>query len=71
MRPFDVFRRELSILGSFVNPHTTRRALELLANDTVDWRSLISHSFPLSGFTDAWGIHSGGKGIKVCVRPNE
>jgi len=70
VRPFDVFRRKLSILGSFVNPHTTRRALGMLANDAVDWRSLISHSFPLSGFAEAWGLHSSGKGIKVCVRPN-
>jgi L-iditol 2-dehydrogenase len=36
VRPFDVFRRELSILGSFVNPHTTRRAVETLANGSVD-----------------------------------
>jgi threonine dehydrogenase-like Zn-dependent dehydrogenase len=49
VRPFDISRRELSILGSLVNPNTTRRAVEMLANTAVNWRSLISHSFPLSG----------------------
>jgi len=70
VRPFDIFRRELSILGSFVNPHTTRRAVEMLANTAVNWRSLISHSFPLSGFSEAWSLHSNGKGIKICIQPN-
>jgi 2-desacetyl-2-hydroxyethyl bacteriochlorophyllide A dehydrogenase len=70
VRPFDVFRRELSILGSFVNPHTTRRAVETLANGSVDWRSLISHSFSLSDFAEAWRLHSSGQGIKICLRPN-
>jgi L-iditol 2-dehydrogenase len=71
VRPFDIFRRELSILGSFVNPNTTRRAVEMLANDAVDWRSMISHSFPLSGFDEAWSLHSSGKGMKISIRPNE
>jgi L-iditol 2-dehydrogenase len=70
VRPFDIFRRELSILGSFVNPHATRRAVETLANGSVDWRSLISHSFSLSDFEEAWRLHSTGQGIKICLRPN-
>jgi hypothetical protein len=37
-----LFRRELTILGTFTNPYTTRRALQLLAADPDRWRPLVT-----------------------------
>ena len=66
----EVFRRELTILGTFTNPYTTRRAVQLLAADPDRWRPLVTHVYPLAQFSEAWDIHQRGQGLKVCIRPN-
>jgi len=40
--PFEVLSKELTILGSWVNPYTFPRAIELLASGKVDVRPLIT-----------------------------
>jgi L-iditol 2-dehydrogenase len=69
--PFEVFRRELTILGTFTNPYTTRRAVQVLAADPDSWRPLVTHVYPLAQFAEAWDIHQLGQGLKVCIRPND
>jgi threonine dehydrogenase-like Zn-dependent dehydrogenase len=71
IRPFDVFRRELTLIGTFTNPFTTQRAVRVLAADPARWRPLVTHVFPLSSFEEAWAIHLNGSGLKVCLRPND
>jgi L-iditol 2-dehydrogenase len=71
IRPFDVFRRELTLIGTFTTPHTTRRAVQVLAADPERWRPFVTHSFPLARFAEAWAIHLAGTGLRVCVLPNE
>ena len=66
---YDVFRRELTIRGSYTNPYVMDRALALLASGRLDWQSVVTHRFSLDEFDDAWTVHSGGSGLKVCVRP--
>jgi len=44
--PYEIFRGELSILGSFVNPFTHQRAVDLLPR--LDLRALVTHRFPLA-----------------------
>ncbi len=39
---YDAFTRELTIKTSFVNPHTMRRAIDLLSTDVFDPSTLIS-----------------------------
>ena len=69
VKPYDVFRRELTIRGSYTNPYVMDRALALLASGRLDWQNVVTHRFPLDEFDDAWAVHSGGSGLKVCVRP--
>lgn len=71
IRPFEVFRRELTLIGTFTNPFTTRRAVHVLAADPERWRPFVTHSFPLARFAEAWAVHLAGSGLKVCVRPND
>ncbi len=52
LEPFLVFRKELTILGSFINPHTTSRALRLLASGRVRVKELISHKLRLGDVED-------------------
>lgn len=43
--PFEIFSKELTIKGSFINPYTHEEAIALIAKKVVDVSSLISHHF--------------------------
>jgi L-iditol 2-dehydrogenase len=51
--PFEIFSKELTIKGSFINPYTHEEAISLIANHVVDVQSLISHRFLLSELPEA------------------
>lgn len=70
VKPYDVFRKELTIRGSYTNPYVMERALALLASGRIDWRNIVTHQFPLDEFEDAWEAHRSGAGLKVSVHPN-
>jgi L-iditol 2-dehydrogenase len=42
LRPFDVFKREITIKASFINPYTLKRAVSLLGSHRIDVNSLIT-----------------------------
>lgn len=69
VKPYDVFRKELTIRGSYTNPYTMERSLALLASGRVDWRKIVTHRFPLGEFAEAWEAHRTGAGLKVSVYP--
>ncbi len=69
IKPYDVFRRELTIRGTYVNPFTMERALALLAAGRINWEAIVTHRFPLDDFEQAWDTHRSGAGLKVCVQP--
>jgi L-iditol 2-dehydrogenase len=70
IRPYDVFRRELTIRGSYTNPYVMERSLALLASGRIDWQTIVTHRFPLRRFEDAWTVHRTGEGLKVSVHPD-
>lgn len=50
LRPYEIYRRELSIVGSFTNPYTNEAALQLIPR--VDVSSLVSHRIALDALED-------------------
>ena len=52
--PFDVLSKELTIMGSWVNPYTFPRALDILASKKVDVKPLISMRIPLDKIMDGF-----------------
>lgn len=70
VNPYDIFRRELTLRGTYTNPFTMDRALALLASGAIPWETLITHRLPLERFDDAWDAHRRGAGLKVVVQPN-
>lgn len=52
--PFDVLSKELTIMGSWVNPYTFPRALDILAGGKVDVKTLISLKLPLDNIMDGF-----------------
>jgi len=52
--PFNVLSRELTILGSWVNPYSYSRALDILAAGKVNVKPLISNRLNLTEITQAY-----------------
>lgn len=66
---FDVYKKELTIRGSFVNPDTHQRAIKLIEAGVVDFEPIITHHFDLYHMTDAIQTQMGSASIKVMVDP--
>lgn len=50
--PYEIFRRDLSVVGSFALCRTIPESLALLQNGAVDVERIVSHVLPLSDFTE-------------------
>jgi 2-desacetyl-2-hydroxyethyl bacteriochlorophyllide A dehydrogenase len=51
--PFEIFARELRVLGSYLNPHTHGRAVDLVASGRLALDPLISRRVDLAAAVDA------------------
>lgn len=54
LKPDDVFKKELKITSSFINPYTFERAIQVLESKTVDLESLITNIVPLDEIADVF-----------------
>jgi len=52
IRPYDIFQRELTVVGSFVNPYTHERSVHLLPQMGLE--KLRIDAFPLAQFREAF-----------------
>ena len=50
---FDVYKKELAIRGSFINPDTHLRAVELLSAGRINVEPLITHTFGIGEMEQA------------------
>ena len=64
---FDVYKKELTIKGSFVNPDTHDRAVRLINSGKVDFSSIITHRFILDQLPEAIAMQMSSESIKVVV----
>lgn len=55
VKPFEIFKKELIITSSFINPCTHQRALDLIDNGKIDVTSMI---YEVAGLTDLENILS-------------
>jgi len=69
VEPNLVYFKELTIVGSYVNPHTFTRAAALLSAGTVRTDALLIQHFPLEGVHEAFAALREGKTLKSIVRP--
>ncbi len=47
VKPFEIFKKEIVLKSSFINPYTMKRALDLIASGKVDVTSMIYEVAPL------------------------
>ena len=68
---FDLFKKELCITGSIINPDTHQRAVNMINSGKLHIKELITHTFPLTGVEDAIHMQMSKESIKVVVHPQE
>jgi D-arabinitol dehydrogenase (NADP+) len=54
--PYEIFRKDLSIIGSFAVNQTFHEAIQMIQSGTVKVAPLISHKFPLEEFERALDV---------------
>jgi 2-desacetyl-2-hydroxyethyl bacteriochlorophyllide A dehydrogenase len=69
LRPYDVFRHDWTIIGSFALCYTFQPAIAWLTNGVVDVTPLVSHTFSLTDFPAALQSFAAGKTLKVHLYP--
>ena len=47
LKPFELFRKEITIKASFINPYTQRRAVDLIDSGKIDVSSMVHDKAPL------------------------
>jgi D-arabinitol dehydrogenase (NADP+) len=70
LSPYDIFRRELQLLGSFSQARTFDRATRLVNTGVVKLNELVTFTFPLEGWADALQrIRAGSDEVKMVMTP--
>ncbi|MCX6090591.1 MAG: zinc-dependent alcohol dehydrogenase family protein [Candidatus Atribacteria bacterium] len=69
INPYDIFHQEITLRGSFVNPHTHQRAIDLLASHRVQVLPLITHRFSIMDMEKALETYFTPNRIKIMMKP--
>jgi 2-desacetyl-2-hydroxyethyl bacteriochlorophyllide A dehydrogenase len=67
--PYEIFRRDLKVCGSFALRNTFAPAIRLLQNNVVQVKPLLSHAFPFEQFEEALEVMRSGNSMKVQLHP--
>jgi threonine dehydrogenase-like Zn-dependent dehydrogenase len=67
--PFDVYQKDIEILGSFALRYTFHDAFALLESGAIDVRPLLSDRFPIERFPEALALAGSGDAFKVQIQP--
>lgn len=69
IKPFEIFKKEIEIKASYINPYTQQRAVELIDSGKIDVSSIIYKTVPLEKLPEILADSSlRGKG-KFIVTP--
>lgn len=67
--PYEVFRRELTIKGSFAQQYSFDRSVAALRDGTLDTSGMITHRFRLGDYGDALAAVADSRSVKVVIEP--
>jgi D-arabinitol dehydrogenase (NADP+) len=72
VNPYQIFQKELKILGSFAQSHCFDRAVKYLEEGIIKVDDLVSNHYSLEQFPEAIDQMLNGKGqLKIIVHPNK
>lgn len=66
---FDLYKKELKLVGSMINPDTHQRAVNLLNSGKIKVKELITHVYGLDDLDIAIHMQMSNDSIKVVVHP--
>ena len=70
MSPYEIFRRELTVKGSFAQAYSFDRALAVLRSGRVQTEGMLTHHFALDDYGEALdAVRSEPSCLKAAVRP--
>lgn len=64
-----VYQKELTVLGSIINPDTHARAAALINSGRIRLGEIITHSYPLAQLKDAILMQMSSESLKVMLEP--
>ena len=70
VEPNQIYFKELTIVGSYVNPNTFDRAITLLASRRVRFDGFSITRFPLDGIHEALQAQAEGRTMKCIIQPH-
>lgn len=70
LHPYEIFRREINIKGSFAQSYEFARAIDLLRAGKVQTDGIITHRFPLDDYAGALDALRAPDCLKAVVEPN-
>lgn len=71
IRPFELFKKELTIRASYINPYTMERAVKLINRNTLKLAELIGSVISLEQLPQTLASQEAFAGGKVIVHPQE
>ena len=66
---FDIYSKELTVMGSLINPDTHLRAVNLINNQKIKFDKIITHHYGLRDLEAAIKKQMSGESIKVILHP--
>ncbi|MDO9576035.1 MAG: zinc-binding dehydrogenase, partial [bacterium] len=69
INPQEIYFKELTMKGSYVNPNTFSRAIELLSLRRIDLSKFDIKRFPLKELLKAFECHKEKKAVKALIIP--
>ena len=71
IKPFEIFKKELEIKASYINPYTQQRAIELIDSKRTDVKSMVCEIAPLSRLPEILSNPELRKKGKFIITPND
>ena len=64
-----VYQKELTVVGSMINPDTHGRAVALINSGLIRFDEIITHSFPVDRLDEGIRMQMSDASIKVVIEP--
>ncbi|MGH3386234.1 MAG: alcohol dehydrogenase catalytic domain-containing protein [Nocardioidaceae bacterium] len=69
LSPYQLFSREITLVGSMTTSHTFPRAIELMESGVVDAEAIVGPRLPLDRYHEAVAAVRAGDHLKVLLKP--
>ena len=70
IHPFEIFRREITVKGSFAQAYQFARAIDFLRTGKVDPTGIVTHRFGLDEYGEALAALRAPDCLKAVLLPN-